>query len=150
MAESRILQAVDRLPDWQERLSALLDEAIAKPFAWGSHDCCTFAASAVQAVAGIDPLSEIRDTWNSERGAMRRAMRRGGLIRAAVGVLGEPLWKLQCRRGDLVLLHGTMTIGAFQAAIGVSFGSRVGVPGDSGLDFVPLASARGCWRIGRD
>ena len=38
-----------RLPDWRGRLGAHLAAARARPFCYGTHDCATFAAGAVEA-----------------------------------------------------------------------------------------------------
>ena len=39
-----------RLDDWPTRLNAFIDAARERPFAWGTWDCCTFAAAAVETV----------------------------------------------------------------------------------------------------
>lgn len=80
-----------RLPDWQSRLAAVMREAQARPFAWGSHDCATFAATCVVAVTGVDRIADVRAAWQSELQAARLLERLGGL-RAAIGErLGAPL-----------------------------------------------------------
>ena len=80
-----------RLPDWQSRLAAVMREAQARPFAWGSHDCATFAATCVVAVTGVDRIADVRAARQSELQAARLLERLGGL-RAAIGErLGAPL-----------------------------------------------------------
>jgi len=51
---------VSRPPDWPERLLAALAAARDRPFRWGEHDCCLFAADLIEAVTGVDPAAAFR------------------------------------------------------------------------------------------
>ena len=74
------------------------------PFAWGLHDCVTFAAGAVLALTGRDPLADIA-AWTTERAALRELDRRGGLAAAVSSVLTEiPL--AHAHRGDIGAVDG--------------------------------------------
>jgi hypothetical protein len=75
-----------RLRDWPSRFAALVAGARARPFAWGSHDCCLWAADAVQALTGRDPAAQWRGTYSSELGAFRIVFTLGGL--PAIAALG--------------------------------------------------------------
>ncbi|MBB4620123.1 DUF6950 family protein, partial [Sphingomonas abaci] len=66
-----------RYPDWEARLAAYLEPLRARPFAWGRHDCSTFAAGAVEAMTGVDPMPEFRGRYSTARGSVR-ALRRFG------------------------------------------------------------------------
>ena len=74
------------------------------PFAWGSNDCVTFAAGAVRALTGNDPLADI-PAWKSERAALIGLKRRGGLAAAVSHVLTE-IPAGHAHRGDIGLAMG--------------------------------------------
>jgi len=61
-------------------LSDYLDAAMARPWAWGSMDCCHFAGDWIRAATGRDPLAPYRGRYDSAAGAARLVARRGGLL----------------------------------------------------------------------
>lgn len=58
-----------RLPDWPERLAAVVAWHRRHDFAWGRFDCGTLFSDAATAVTGDDPLGGF--TWTNEREALR-------------------------------------------------------------------------------
>jgi hypothetical protein len=138
-----------RMPDWQGRLLACLAAAENKPFAWGTHDCCVFAADCVQAVTGDDPLSHWRGRWRTERGAARvmRSVGGGGLAQAAETLARECGWPLvavaQAQRGDVALA----VIDA-QPTILMCTGVHFVGPSATGWVRVPLSAVTKSWRVG--
>ena len=64
------MTAMTRLDDWPERLAAVVACHRAAEFGWGTFDCATFFADAVQAVCGEDPFNG-HGCWASERDALR-------------------------------------------------------------------------------
>jgi len=138
-----------RLPDWPTRLAHLLDAAAHRPFVWGTHDCCTLAADAVQALTGQDPMAPLRGRWASERQAAELLRLLGGLQPAVSAALqAEPTLPAMAQRGDVVLL----AMGNTQA-LGVCAGRWVAAAGPGGLAFVDLYARSGdtrpmaAWRI---
>lgn len=143
------MTALRRLPDWPERLAALERRCAGLPFAWGVHDCFTWAADAVLAITGVDLLDGLRGRWAGRRQAMRLladlqpdAQPPGGLVcvsRVVSQRLGEPLPSvLLAQRGDVVLV--TKADGA-TPGLAVCLGAVVAGPGASGLVRVPLLQA---------
>jgi hypothetical protein len=135
-----------RLPDWPERLADLLDTRLAMPFAWGSHDCATFAADGAVAVCGADPMAHLRGQWTTEAEAEAVISALGGLEAAADDAL-RAIGAVDCppalaQRGDLALfLTGNMP------ALGVIEGADVVAPGFDGLRRVPVAAATRAWAL---
>ncbi len=132
-----------RLPDWPERLAALIETRRHAPFAWGSHDCMLFAADAVLACTGRDPAAEWRGRYTTEAQA-EAIMGEGGLyalVRQVEDARGTALCPPHlAQRGDTALvMRGN------QAIMGVVLGDQVALPGLDGLVFVPLAAARRAW-----
>ena len=128
---------------WQERLQALIQSRMHTPFAWGSHDCCMWAADAVQAQTGIDPASQWRGAYNAASGAVQQLAELGGL--AAVGALAGPsILPLQASVGDVGLVHdGERDI------LAVCAGDVWLLAGNQGLAALPLDAARLAWRVAR-
>lgn len=138
-----------RVQDWPSRLAELITWAEHRPLAWGSHDCCTLAADAVQATTGTDPLADLRGTYSTEAEAAAVLARLGGLRAAMCARFGEPLPNvLLAQRGDLVLIAAGNTL-----AMAVCTGHLAVAPGPDRLQRIPMAATRGdtrplaAWRI---
>lgn len=95
-----------RREDWPEALHALVDLRAAMPFAWGYQDCCAFAAAAVEAMTGIDPMADLRG-YHSRETAEAILAAQGGLEAAVTARLGETVSTALARRGDVVLVDVT-------------------------------------------
>ena len=121
-----------RLHDWQLRLAALVDQRLATPFAWGSHDCCLFAADAVIACTGADLAADLRGSYCSEAEAQAVLASHGGLIALAAARLGRSVRAELAQPGDigLVSIEGRPTLALCGGPVFLA-------PGPSGL--VPLA-----------
>lgn len=131
-----------RIDGWEARLAEVVDAAIDRPFAWGTHDCCTFAAACVDAVTGSDHLDHLG--YEDERTAKRVIACHGGLVEAIAARLGSPCagWA-HARRGDICLVPTEQGDG-----LGVCVGHRIVLPGERGLASYPLHLAQCTWRVG--
>ena len=130
-----------RHPDWAECLALFLLARRAQPFAWGTNDCCMFAADAVQAMTGVDHAAEYRGQYSDAAGAAR--LLGAGVEPFADRALGERIaWPL-ARRGDVVLanIEG-------RRSLGICDGAYVVGPGDDALMYLPMADvALAAWRV---
>lgn len=132
-----------RRDDWEARLAALVERARTARFEWGKFDCCTFAADAVQAVRGDDPLAHLRGSYGSLRAARRLLEELGGLRRAVTSLMGEPMAEPRCaQRGDLVLVEPDG-----YPALAVVHGASALLPLGAGVQRVPMADWRMAWRV---
>lgn len=137
-----------RLPNWQGRLLACLAGAEARPFAWGVHDCCLFAADCVAAVTGCDPLADWRGRYHTERSAWRFVRKFGDGLEAAVeSTAARQGWPVvavaQAQRGDVALavIDGWPTI---VVCVGAVFAG----PSSTGWVRVPPSVVTKVWRVG--
>lgn len=126
-----------RLPDWMTRLAALVDQRRYDPFAWGSHDCATWAADCVLATTGTDPLADLRGAWSTQTQASETIVRLGGLQQAVSDRLGPPLANARhAQRGDVMLC--LMAPGG--PSLAVCLGHNVAGPGRQGMVFTQVGS----------
>jgi hypothetical protein len=133
-----------RLRDWQSRLHECVTQAWGKPFAWGTHDCCTFTCDVVVAVTGKDPMEGIR-TYSNERGAKRMMDGYGGLVKMCAARLGEEIPPALAQAGDVgYVMEGRTPALASNVGGGVWMST-----GPDGLVKVDPAGVLRAWRCER-
>lgn len=129
-----------RRPDWPQRLDAYIESRLTAWFQWGDHDCCRFAAGAVEAMTGDDRMAGY--TYTDERAALRLIRDAGSLDALVVRALGEPIPPAFAQRGDVVIAdldHGP--------TLGVCLGLLSAFVADTGLTHRPTLACRAAWRI---
>ena len=132
-----------RLPDWPDRLSVLVARAHTQLFTWGSHDCCMWAADAVQALTGHDPAADLRGRYADAPSAMHTLRAVGGLLGAGrrTGVrLAGPGY---ARDGDVALVHDGR-----RPMLAVRVGDVWMAAATRGLMALPTGAARMAWGVG--
>ena len=110
-----------RYENWQQCLNKSVEAARERPFSWGEHDCCCFAATVVEAMTGEDPMADLRGTYADEQGAKLALKERanGTLYRTLQKRFGQPITPAWARRGDLVYANG-----AQGPSVGVCLGEQ--------------------------
>lgn len=132
---------IPRIREWQSALADLIGARMTAPFAWGSHDCCLFAADCVQAITGFDPAADARGTYDDERSAARVLKKLGGLEQIAATRCGPEIPPAAARVGDVVL--GKVD----RECLGVCTGETWHAPSADGLAARPMAEALKAWRV---
>jgi hypothetical protein len=138
---------VRRYDNWPERLAALVERARARRFVWGQHDCMTFAADAVRAMTGIDPIAGWRGRYASEEegDALLGPDGLESFVAHLMAGLGVPeASPRHVQRGDWAMVTLPRTDRLWN---GVCLGESVAMPAEHGLVFVPAARVARCWRI---
>lgn len=138
-------ELLQRLPDWQLRLDALVHERTRARFAWGSNDCALFAADAVHAVTGHDLAAGLRGL--GARQALRHVQRVGGMCHLVPAALAPLTHTSLAQEGDIALVQQPGR-GAKQLALGVVVGEYVIGPSSSGLMAAPMRNAVQVWGVG--
>lgn len=134
-----------RRHDWPERLAEMVESRRHQPFAWGAHDCCSFAADVTVALTGRDPLAEYRGRYATEAEAEALIGGRGLALFVAdvmerAGAPEVPI--MQAQRGDwAMVMLGNMPL------VGIVLGPHICAPGQDGLAFMPLRRAVRAWAI---
>ena len=133
-----------RTPNWPLRLTTCLEAARDLPFAWGRHDCATWAFDLRRDLTGgEDVAAQWRGRYSTALGAQRVMRKLGWSDLEAMGrdLLGAPLTTpLLAQRGDLVL-------GGEDPAFGVCAGARAVFISPAGLVQLPLARCALAWRV---
>lgn len=131
-----------KLPNSHVRLAVFTRDRRKIPYAWGTNDCVTFTADAVWAITGVDPIADIRGTWDSEEGARTVLEGLGGLI-AAVDARFERMDPRFAQRGDVCLIKDQNG----EPSLGVCIGAFAAAPGESEMLLTPMSKARVVWRV---
>lgn len=130
-----------RLPDWQHRFGDLVHARAQTPFAWGSHDCCLWAADAVHAITGVDLAADLRGAYASEPDAAALLNAAGGLYQLAKHRLGRSVRVKMAQIGDI----GMAAVDAVPSLV-VCAGAHFLAPGRDGLTAILPASVLRVWR----
>lgn len=126
---------------WRRQLDALIESRLHEPFAWGSNDCCLWAADCVLAMTGHDHAADLRGTYDSAAGALRVLAAAGGI--ETVGArAGAAIAPLMAAMGDIGLVDQ-----GGRDALAVCCGPLWLAPAGDGLAAMPLSAARTAWRL---
>lgn len=136
---------IERLPDWEQRLSdyitPLADEA---RFEWARLDCALFTADAVLAMTGHDIAEPFRGKYSTAAGSVRALKRFGaGDLRSTFDTLLPPRPVGYARRGDVVMHDGA--VGVCMGALALFVGQD---PDHEGLIRIPRAEWSHAWGVG--
>jgi len=126
---------------WRVSLHALIAQRLRAPFAWGSQDCCLWAADAVLATTGTDHAADCRGAYSTATEALRLLVGLGGL--PAVGArAGDAIQPLMAAEGDIGLL-----VVDGRESLAVCMGPGWLAPTANGLALLPLDAAHLAWRV---
>ncbi|MCU6204521.1 DUF6950 family protein [Enterobacter cloacae] len=115
-------------PDCHNRLIAVIMAAAKRPFLWGEHDCCLFAADCAEAMTGENFADGWRGTYDSETGAKKALLRGGGSLEKVLAKYLDEVPVKMAQRGDIAVVENAGT-----RCAGVIYGGAVWVPGEAGL-----------------
>lgn len=124
-----------------EALIALIEQRQASSFRWGRNDCVRFAALAVRAQTGADPLEGL-PRWRTRREALAVTDQQGGLI-AALDARFERIAPAFAKRGDLAGIEDRL----FGVRLMIVEGATLIGPGRRGLQRLPRGVMDFAWSI---
>lgn len=139
---------IKRKTGWPEILAAEIEAASHKPFKYGSHDCCMFAAHIVKAMTGTDFARGLRG-YRSAASAQRMLNNKGyktlpvALYRLMRKQGCKQIPPAMARRGDVVL--GTDENDA--PAVGICVGGQAVFASD-GIALLPMTEIKKAYRCG--
>lgn len=125
--------------DWPERLYEYIQSKTDTPFEWGVHDCCTFAAGAIEAMTGESPF---KASYTNEFEANTFMKSVGGIETWITERFGEPVVPLAARRGDIGLLALDD-----RELLAVVIGDTVCAPGEKHILYYPITMLSKAWRV---
>jgi hypothetical protein len=137
-----------RPDNWPALLWAFVQERQSRPFVWGEHDCCLFAADWVRELHGIDLAADVRGGYSSALGAARivgHGFSLGTFVGDRLAVHGfAKIPVLSASRGDLVAAH----VGAYsRLCFGIVVDHRAAFPAPAGLMTISLNQAAHGWKL---
>lgn len=125
-----------------QALIALIAKRSGRAFRWRrGRDCVSFAAAAVKAQTGRDPLADL-PRWRTRREALQIAAVQGGL-EAALDRRLTRIAPAMAQRGDIAGLPDRL----FGVRLMVVEGATLVGPGATGLERLPRASMVFAWSI---
>jgi hypothetical protein len=139
---------MSRHSEWELRLPGVIETWAANQYDFGTANCLLFARDVIMAVQGGEPLEALGVTLadvHSHRGAARLLAKYGSAEAIITAVLGDPVARLQARRGDLASVateHGEVSIGVVDGDV-VHL-----ICHDFGMTTRPLADAQLTWQVG--
>lgn len=140
---------IDTRPPPDPRAAAyagVIAAARRRAFAWGVHDCCTFAADCVHALTGRDALLAL-PAWRTQDEAQALIASLGGLRQAVTGALGvAPVEPGFAATGDVVLAVDPFDLQR-REILAVAHGGELLAPGARGLAVLPRDAALCCWKV---
>jgi hypothetical protein len=126
---------MSRYPNWPDLLAAFIEARRSRPFVWGAHDCCLFAADWVAMATGKDPAADLRGTYATALGAKRITDDAGGLAKLVESALVAhgfaPVTATLAMRGDLIVRDS-----GDGDCVGIVLGAQSAFVGADGLEFV--------------
>lgn len=137
-----------RLPDWRQRLEAVLDDVRRTPFAWGAHDCGpALAGRVVLALTGEDVAAPWRGKYRTASEAVRLIRDAGftDLADLAASIAPE-IHPSRARVGDIAAFR--IDSSALGSALGVVNGERVIVLRPEGTGTMSLLQAHRAFKVG--
>lgn len=91
---------------WATRLPETLRAAMSRPFSWGEHDCCLFAADCAIAVCGVDIAEKVRGRYKTKSDALRVLKTEFGDLETGLSSFFTKIEPDNAARGDIVMFNG--------------------------------------------
>lgn len=130
-----------RISTWEDALVNYIAIKRHEPFNYGVNDCCLFAAGAVEAITGEDPMPEFRGKYDSLKTSLIAIRDIGaGTLEATMDGKFPEVGIGNAQRGDLAF---------FDDSIGVVMGSFAYFVSDDGLERINRSFWDKCWGVGR-
>ena len=132
---------MERISTWESALSEYINAKRHEPFEYGVNDCCLFAAGAVEAMTGVDPVPEFRGKYDSLKGSIQALKEIGnGDLESTLDGKFQSIEIGIAHRGDLAFHEGS---------VGIVAGSFAWFVSDDGLERIPLSMWDKAWSVGR-
>jgi len=131
-----------RCNNWPDLLTAYIERKRHEAFAWGSNDCCLFAADWVELCTGKDYAETWRGRYSSGLGAVRVLDQAGGVEALVDALRLHRVAPQQARRGDIVAQQAGGGI-----TLGICLGLNTAFVAKTGLVFMPISNVETAWRI---
>ena len=128
-----------------QTLQEFLEPWRARPFDWGTRNCCHLVAAWVREREGVSPLVGIGPMPHTQTGVLRKIVRLGGLRAAWTRQLRrDPIGPTVARLGDVVLL----AVNGDGEFTGICNGRTALLMTSAGIMALPMDDAVCAWPVG--
>ena len=136
---------VTRREGWEQRLLAIIEDARARPYVLGEHDCFRLACRVIEALTGVDRWPSFAG-YTTKREALQRLAQHGSSFEAAGDwFFGSAHVDVkQARRGDILALQDATG----EKHLAVCLGHQAACLHADGLLFLKTSDAHCAWRVG--
>lgn len=132
-----------RVNNWQVVFEATVKANQTKKFAYGTHDCCLWAANCAKALTGVDYAEPWRGKYTDKVSADAFVKAGGGLEAMVTSTTKiQPLNPLYANVGDIVLAVSNAT-----EMLGICNGDSFLAPSATKLVAMPMSLATKVWKI---
>lgn len=132
--------SLNRASIWEQSLSDYISSKREDPFVYGKNDCCMFVAGAVEAMTGIDPMSEFRGQYKSLATSVRALKEIGaGDLEKTIDGKFPVIPVSSAKRGDIAF---------YENALGIVMDGYAWFVSDDGLERIPRSEWIKCWGVG--
>ena len=129
-----------RISTWENALAEYIAAKRHEPFEYGINDCSLFAAGAVEAITGEDPMAEFRGKYDSLKTSLKAIKDIGsGTLETTLDGKFQEVEIGQAQRGDLAFVDGS---------VGVVMGGFAYFVSDDGLERINRSLWDKCWGVG--
>ena len=130
-----------RINTWEDALADYIATKRQEPFEYGVNDCSMFAAGAVIAITGEDPIPELRGQYDSLKTSLIAIRDIGaGTLEATIDAKFSEVAIGHAQRGDLAF---------FDDSVGVVMGGFAYFVSEDGLERINRSLWDKCWGVGR-
>jgi len=122
-------------------LTGYIEKRRKMPFEWGKNDCVTFSMDWVHLYRGVDPIADIRGTWDDAKSAAKVIASMGGLL-VATDERFERVPAVFAQRGDIVAFDVEGHIGLY-----ICRGTHAVGPGKDEMMLIDMRDAVAAWTV---
>lgn len=132
---------VERLSNWESNLSDYLASKREETFQYGKYDCAHFAAGAVKAITGQNPMADIDQAYDTKIGSLRVIKSLGHTnLEQVLDEMFYPCSIGFAQTGDLAFHDGS---------VGVVVGGKAVFATEIGYTMIDRSEWTKAWGIGR-
>lgn len=129
-----------RIDNWPRYLNEYINSVKDNKWQYGTFDCCTFTAGAVEAITGVDYMEEFRGKYDDVDSSIKALenIGAGDLYKTLRRKFGKPVHGAAGKKGDIIFFDG---------CCGICIGTQGMIIGSMGLALVPMVAVKTVFQV---